>query len=443
MDINVNVSKLVKPSTPTPSTLRNFNISLFDDNIPNVKIPLILYYSTPHKEQNDVQTNIFTHLEVSLSKSLSEFYPLAGRYTYPSSFIDCSDQGALYIQAKANFQLSEFQGLKWELKSDMLQDFLPCEINKAGGIDDPLLSVKVTSFDCGGVAIGMCISHKFSDVATFCTFINNWATRSQKTGNELEFAKYSPLFTLADRFPKPCQQLNDEIAASSSFVNDSVLRTFSFKGYAITKLREKIMSEDSIIKHRPSKVQLIVALLWKAFVDIDKANGQSKVSFVSQAVNLRNVLVPKAPENFCGNFVTLANAQIKVSKGDNMVDLPLLVNLLHDSTNKTRSGSARALSHSEKDYGFLSKPFLERLKSITGNSDVNVYTFSSWCKFSFYTSDFGWGKPVWRSIADMKAPQSVIMMDDEEGDGVEAWVHMDKKRMCELERDLNIKAYMV
>ncbi|MFS7922912.1 putative vinorine synthase [Helianthus anomalus] len=120
MEINVNVSKLVKPSTPTPSTLRNFNISFFDDMEGNAHIPLILYYSTPHKEQNDVQTNIFKHLEISLSECLTEFYPLAGRYTARSSFIDCSDHGTLYVQAKANFQLAEFLGLKWELKSDML-----------------------------------------------------------------------------------------------------------------------------------------------------------------------------------------------------------------------------------------------------------------------------------------------------------------------------------
>ncbi|KAJ0593953.1 putative transferase [Helianthus annuus] len=215
------------------------------------------------------------------------------------------------------------------------------------------------------------------------------------------------------------------------------MQVFSFKGHAITKLREKFMSEDSIIKHRPSKVQHIVALLWKAFIDIDKANGQTKTSFVCQAVNLRNVTVPKAPENFCGNLITLANAQTEVSEGDN-----ILVKLLHDSTNKTKSGYARALSHYEKDYEFLSMGFSEPLKAINGNEDVNVYTFSSWCKFSLYTVDFGWGKPVWRST-NMKFHRIVFMMDDEESDGVEAWVSLEKKEMCELEQDLNIQAYMV
>ncbi|MFS7920195.1 putative transferase [Helianthus anomalus] len=140
MEINVNVSKLVKPSTPTPSTLRNFHISFFDDKSFNV--PLILYYSTSHTEPNEVQTNIFNHLEISLSKTLTEFYPLAGRYTRHSSFIDCNDQGALYIQAKANFQLSEFLQLKWELKSDMLQDFLRVTLERPVKLTTPCYPLK-------------------------------------------------------------------------------------------------------------------------------------------------------------------------------------------------------------------------------------------------------------------------------------------------------------
>ena len=33
------------------------------------------------------------------------------------------------------------------------------------------------------------------------------------------------------------------------------------------------------------------------------------------------------------------------------------------------------------------------------------------------------------------------MMDDQEGDGVEAWVHLDEKRMSQLEQDPDIHTY--
>ncbi|KAD4179321.1 hypothetical protein E3N88_27912 [Mikania micrantha] len=434
MEITENVSKLVKPSTPTPSTLRNYNVSLFDHVSMNV--PLILYYYASHKKQNGIQTNMFIDLEISLSQTLTQFYPLAGRYKRNALFIDCSDEGALYIQAKARFQLSEFLDLKKDLKHDMLQDFLPYDIHKIGEMDDPLLSVKVTTFEDGGVAIGMCISHHFADMTTICTFIDNWATRSRLVDNELELKlelkKYSPVVSsCAHLFPK-ADALDTKNLDATTVNNNYILRVFSFKGSAIEKLRQQVMSdENSIIRHRPSKVQLIMALLWKAFVDTNKANGQLNASLLHLPVNLRNIVAPKY---FCGNFFTAANTRIEASEA---INLQVFVNRLNESINKTKVKFAKVLSHPEINWDVLLEPFLEVI-----NSDAKVYTFTSWCKFSFYTADFGWGKPVWRSIANVKVPNAVVMMDDKEGDGMEAWVHLDEKHMCELEKDPNIQAYM-
>ncbi|MFS7922911.1 putative chloramphenicol acetyltransferase-like domain superfamily [Helianthus anomalus] len=124
----------------------------------------------------------------------------------------------------------------------------------------------------------MCISHKFADMATFCTFINNWATRSRKTGKELEFVKHSPLFALADRFLKPDQQHNEELVVSPLLVNDSVMQVFSFKGHAITKLRENVMSEDSvmgeILSPYPGKyLDIYIYLVYIVSVYIRDANS--------------------------------------------------------------------------------------------------------------------------------------------------------------------------
>ncbi|GKD70063.1 putative transferase, partial [Tanacetum coccineum] len=75
------------------------------------------------------------------------------------------------------------------------------------------------------------------------------------------------------------------------------------------------------------------------------------------------------------------------------------------------------------------------------DSDVDFYLFTCWCKFSFYNADFGSGKTIWASTGKLPCQNLVIMMDDNEGDGVEAWVHLDDKRMKELEQDYDIKAY--
>ncbi|KAL8195224.1 hypothetical protein R6Q57_025627 [Mikania cordata] len=154
--------------------------------------------------------------------------------------------------------------------------------------------------------------------------------------------------------------------------------------------------ENRIIRHRPSKVQLIMALLWKAFVDTDKANGQLNASLLSLPVNLRNIV---APEYFCGNFFTVANTRIEAREA---INLQVFVNRLNESINKTKVKFAKVLSHPEINSDVLLEPFLEVIAS-----DAKVYMFTSWCKFSFYTADFGWGKPVWKSITNFKLPNFV------------------------------------
>ncbi|KAF5789947.1 putative transferase [Helianthus annuus] len=441
MEIKTNLSKLVKPSTPTPSNLSNYNISFFDEQMPNINTPLILYYTSSQNAQNDVHINTINHLETSLTKALTDFYPLAGRYMRHGAFVDCSDQGALYVQATTNFRLSDFLGLTWELKYSMLQDFLPCDIGESGETDDPLLSIKVTTFECGGVAIGMCFSHKVSDMATMSTFINNWAARNHETCNSLELRKYSPIFNFAHDFPK-----RDELDLSpriprSSFGVKATVRMFSFKANAISKLREKLTFKDDRT-HRPSKIQLIVALLWKALVHVDKANtGQSKASFIQQGVNLRDKVVPKLPNNFCGNFVSVAISRIGPDQVDN-IDLQDFLIILNDSIKKIEGNYANALMLTKKEYNVLVEPFLEFSRNIA-NNDVNFYAFTSWCKFSFNNADFGWGNPVWRSTGHYAGQNFVLMMDDQEGDGVEAWVHLDENRLCQLEQDPDIQAYAI
>ncbi|GKB66856.1 pelargonidin 3-O-(6-caffeoylglucoside) 5-O-(6-O-malonylglucoside) 4'''-malonyltransferase-like protein, partial [Tanacetum coccineum] len=112
----------------------------------------------------------------------------------------------------------------------------------------------------------------------------------------------------------------------------------------------------------------------------------------------------------------------------------------HESIKKIDSNYAKAVTPGGKEYEVLLKPFLEYYESNRDN-DINTYMFSSWCKFSWQNTNFGWGKPVWRSREKIEAQNTVVMMDDQEGDGVEAWVHLDEKRMCQLEQDPDIQTY--
>ncbi|KAI3707908.1 hypothetical protein L2E82_36836 [Cichorium intybus] len=436
MEVITYSSKLVKPSIPTPTIHRFRNISFTDELAPTINVPLILYYNPPANGVDDQLGNIADHLQVSLSKTLSEFYPLAGRFIRKLSLIDCNDQGIHYVHGKANFKLSQILEPQKGFESNIVNNFLPCEIGKADEVDDPILSIKVTTFECGGLAIGMCFAHRLSDMGTMCNFINNWAARSN---GEYESGKHSPIFDSALYFPqRGLPELDLRVPRSSVDVKNAV-RRFLFKGEAIRDMREKV-GFDGNGSRRPSKVQLVVALLWKAFVRMDEANnGQSKASFLIQPVGLRDKTVPQLPTNSFGNFWGLATSKLGPGEGDKIY-FEDFFKILRDSVKKTAKDCAKILTHGEEGYEVVINPYLESNKNIA-DTEVNFYLFTCWCKFSFYQADFGYGRPIWATTGSLPVQNLVIMLDDCKGDGVEAWVHLDEKSMKELEQDSDIKAF--
>ncbi|KAK3223556.1 hypothetical protein Dsin_010581 [Dipteronia sinensis] len=75
MKIEVIGRETIKPSSPTPSNLRNFKLSFLDQQAPITYIQLVLFY--PFNCSNEVG-KICRSLKASLSKSLTMFYPFAG-----------------------------------------------------------------------------------------------------------------------------------------------------------------------------------------------------------------------------------------------------------------------------------------------------------------------------------------------------------------------------
>ena len=71
---------------------------------------------------------------------------------------------------------------------------------------------------------------------------------------------------------------------------------------------------------------------------------------------------------------------------------------------------------------------------------VRVYTFSSVCKFPFYETDFGWGKPAWMTCP-MLFPMYLIFMDTKSGDGIEVWATLKDEVMAVLEHDEELLAF--
>jgi len=78
---------------------------------------------------------------------------------------------------------------------------------------------------------------------------------------------------------------------------------------------------------------------------------------------------------------------------------------------------------------------------------VDFIEFTSWCNFGLYDIDFGWGKPMWVSLvgsnddSEIVFRNLVILMDTRSGDGIEAWVVLEKEDMTMLAQDKELLAF--
>ncbi|KAK9934462.1 hypothetical protein M0R45_021606 [Rubus argutus] len=104
--------ELIKPSSGRLPHLRDYNLSYFDQISNRMYVPLVLFY-------NPCNTSFRTS-EISnlLKKSLSEtlaYYPFAGKIK-DRDFIDCNDEGVVFLEAKVKLKLPEiFKNPKTEV----------------------------------------------------------------------------------------------------------------------------------------------------------------------------------------------------------------------------------------------------------------------------------------------------------------------------------------
>lgn len=112
--------KLVKPSTPTPRHLHKLKLSIMDQLIPMTNLNMIFYYSPGEKSRERC-----IELERSLSDTLTEFYPLAGRLAVEDLLVDCTDEGVEFSEAQVCGRIADF--VHGGSMAEQLDQFLPWE----------------------------------------------------------------------------------------------------------------------------------------------------------------------------------------------------------------------------------------------------------------------------------------------------------------------------
>ena len=291
LEVEVISKEIVKPSSPTPQHLRHYQLSFLDQISPMVYNPNVLFYSFDDITQFKFNTaTISNHLKNSLSDILTHFYPLAGRIN-GKSFIDCNDEGVPYLEAKVKGTLAE-----------VINNPVPGELNhlvpfQLDDVTNTLFGVQLNVFECGGIAIGACLSHQIADGLSFFKFLNTWAAFASGQG-----VIPNPQFVSSKLFPPKNTSGFDP--RTGIMKENIVCKLFVFDASVVEALRERYANTPSLENEgKPSRVEALSAFIWGRYVAVTREeSGPQRTHVVIHAVNLRPKMEPPLPQESFGNY---------------------------------------------------------------------------------------------------------------------------------------------
>ncbi|PQQ14795.1 BAHD acyltransferase [Prunus yedoensis var. nudiflora] len=420
MKVEVISKETIKPSSPTPHHLRISNLSVFDQVTSEVYVQLLLFYPSSSDEVNNIDHHhsLFAErsilLKTSLSETLTYFYPLAGEFKYNSS-ISCNDHGAAFVEARVNCPISQILGEPdLGMQKQLVPNHIECRTQSGKGY---LLLVQANFFECGGVAIGVTISHKAGDAHTFSKFINSWAAIALGSTTTTDVVPPAQFGAAASLLP-PLEFLNSP-QPPLEFVHENCSKA------------------ASTTVPNPTRVEVVSALIWKCVMEASRSNlGSVRPSAWCQVVNMRKIMDPPMTVDLLGNFFGYFVAKTEESEVNH--DVQSLVAEMRKGFEEFKVNFTNGISG--EDVLQLCK----ELGDLIGKVDTdNNYCSTSWCRFPFYKANFGWGKPSWISIpaGAVEIKNIISLMDERDGNGIEARLSLKEENMALVESNQELLAY--
>eukprot|EP00250_Pteridium_aquilinum_P022186 c25318_g2_i1 orf=97-1431(+) len=302
----------VVPTKPTERQLMYLSSLdlLFRDIIYNLRV---LFYEQIGPSQ---YSQFVATLKQSLGEDLVHFYPLAGRLAMGEDgrfVIDCNDAGADFVEAQIDASFEELQRDHFDFKPYFAELAQLGHLTRSDLPHLPLLSIQVTQFLEGGVAVAISHSHIAMDGSSLWHFWISWSEcarglplskppfhgrtslKPEKISHEI--AKLMP-FEM-----KPTQTFNVGVTLVSKVMH--------FTNEALGKLKEMGIYAQSKVegpKRRVSSLEVLFAHCWRHVTHARRLADEQELSFIVLADWRRSrpnsKTPPPVPENYFGNAVT-------------------------------------------------------------------------------------------------------------------------------------------
>ncbi|KAI4345842.1 hypothetical protein L6164_012931 [Bauhinia variegata] len=409
--------EMIKPSSPTPENLRLFQLGLIDQITPPNFLSLLLYYPSDSDQVDNLHIIAkMQRLRASLSEVLTHFYTFAGRIK-DNTMITCNDEGVVFLEAQVNAFLSD---IFEEPDADLVHHFIPIKMEDPLTPTSPLIFVQANIFKCEGLVIAVSFNHKIADIKSVSTFIKAWSAHAFGSMNEAMLPKFLSGTTLHD---SPDQSYPITPPVIEFKMTKCVTSRFVFDDSKIKELKTKASSKTV---QQPTRFEVVSALIWECSARASRINLglTNRESMIIRSVNIRKRVVPPIPENSIGNF--LGPSIVRLELDEEIVLQQLVIQFRNDLEEFSKS-IAEAIHHE----GALCKvcELAKEVKIAQNGDDLDLYYCTSWCRMSFYDTDFGWGRPKWISVPSIPVKNSMILTDASDGKGIEAWLTLSEEDM--------------
>ncbi|KAL0317551.1 UNVERIFIED_CONTAM: Putrescine hydroxycinnamoyltransferase 1 [Sesamum angustifolium] len=369
-------------------------------------------------------------LKNALEKVMVAYDFLAGRLKLNHQTgrleIDCSPSGVGFVVATTKYSLDEVGDLVYPNPAFM--QLIVDGLNKFD--DQPLCVLQVTSFKCGGFAMGLSTNHVLFDGLSFKIFLENLASQAFDdkplplppcNDRRLLAARSPPQVTfphpelLKLKLPIGEEEKNPPVFDSKQ--EDLDFKIFSLSPNDISYLKEKAKAGEINPTTKITGFNVVTAHVWRCkALSYDVENNRERESMVLYAVDIRSKLKPPLPVTYCGNAVLSAYASAKCSELEDEPFSKLVEMVSAGSTRMTDEYARSAIDWGEVYKGFPNGEFL----------------ISSWWRLGFDEVVYPWGKPRY-SCPVVYHRKDIILLFPEiggaSGNGVNVLVALPQKEM--------------
>ncbi|KAL9249590.1 Acyltransferase GLAUCE-like protein [Drosera capensis] len=421
------------------------------DQVVNFDVQTVTFFAANPNFPPEVA---FKKIRNALQKLLAAYEFLSGRIkTHPDTGrleFDCNNAGVGFVVARSERTLDELGDLVYP--NPAFEQLFTLRLDNLSPSSHPLCIFQMTSFKCGGFAMGVQRNHAMFDGISALVFAQNLAALAGD--KELVVTPCNDRKLLAARSPllvsfphHECLKLNIlQSPEATDNVDRNVLENssldLSFKIFHLSpdgllSLKAKASSGSSSRNGRITSFNVVSAHIWRCkALCCDLGNNLERDSTLLYPVNFRQRLNPPLPVGYTGNAVLSAYARAKCR---DIAEAPLsrLVDMVAEGAARMTDQYVR----SAIDYGETNKMF-----------PIGDFMISSWWKLGFNEVEYPWGKPIYRCPLISKRKDIILLLPDiasfapggNGGGGVNVWVSLPHQDMNKFEslfyKHLSLKA---